>query len=143
MRDGNLLVTQVLDVQRKARNIVVNDYRCVRKFYSAAPLFLLENEIKYPPELAAGPFLMFFLRGEPLAQKGEEFDLDAHIKKWNSDIVIWGYHLGSQDPAEDAVDRFIRDYAVSHAFVVTSLGKVDGHEIELGYRPSCKGASRP
>jgi hypothetical protein len=143
MRDGNLLVTQVLDVQHKARNIVVNDYRCERKFYSAAPLFLLENEIKYPPELAAGPFLMFFLRGEALARRGEEFDLDAHIKKWNPDIVIWGYHIGSQGPAEDAVDRFIRDYAISHAFVVVSLGRVDGHEIELGYRPGCKGPSRP
>ncbi len=99
---------------------------------------MLENNIKYPPELAAGPFLMIFLRGDSLAQKGLAFDVDAHIKKWDPDIVIWGYFLGSPDAAEDAVDRSIRDYAVSHSFVVASLGRVDGHEIELGYRASCK-----
>ena len=143
LRDRGLLVTQVLNVQNKARQIVVDGYSCERKFYSAAPLFLLENEIKYPPEFAAGPFLMFFLRGEELAKKGEAYDLDAHIKAWNPDIVIWGYHIGSREPAEDAVDRTIRDYAVSHAFIVTRLGQVDGHDIELGYRAGCKRASRP
>ena len=86
---------------------------------------------------------MFFLRGEELAKKGEAYDLDAHIKAWNPDIVIWGYHIGSREPAEDAVDRTIRDYAVSHAFIVTRLGQVDGHDIELGYRAGCKRASRP
>ena len=78
LRDRTLLVTQVLNAQHKARQIAVDGYGCERKFYSAAPLFLLENEIKYPPELAAGPFLMFFLRGGELAKKGEEFDLAAH-----------------------------------------------------------------
>lgn len=136
--DGNLEVAQVLKVQNKARQIVVNDYRCERKLYTAEPLFLLENEIKYPPELAAGPFLMF-LRSEALARKGEQFDLDAHIKKWNPDVVIWGYYIGSPEPTEDAVDRIIRNYAVNNAFVVTALGQIDGHAIELGYRAGCKG----
>ena len=143
LRDRSLLVTQVLNVQHKARQIAVDGYTCERKFYSTSPLFLLENEIRYPPELAAGPFLMFFLRGEELAKKGEEFNLGEHVKKWNPDIVIWGYHIGSQDPAEDSADRYIRDYAISHAFVVTSLGKVDGHDIALGYRAGCKRAARP
>ena len=70
--------------------------------------------------------------------EGLAFDVEAHIKKWGPDIVIWGYFLGSHDPAEDAVDRSIRDYATSHSFAVASLGKVDGHEIELGYRAGCK-----
>jgi hypothetical protein len=143
LRDRTLLVTQVLDVQHRARQIAVDGYSCERKFYSAAPLFLLENEIRYPPELAAGPFLMFFLRGEELAKKGEEFDLAAHIKAWNPDIVIWGYHIGSHEAAEDAVDRHIRDYAVNHAFIVMPLGQVDGHDIELGYRAACRRAPRP
>lgn len=143
LRDRSLLVTQVLDVQHKARQIAVDGYSCERKFFSAAPLFLLENEIKYPPEFAAGPFLMFFLRGEELAKKGEAYDLDAHIKAWNPDIVIWGYHVGSREVAEDAVDRAIRDYAVSRAFIVTPLGQVDGHNIELGYRAGCRRAARP
>ena len=138
-----LAVVEVLNVQNKARQIVVNGYSCERKLYATAPLFLLENEVKYPPEFAAGPFLMFFLRGEVLARKGESFDLDARIKKWNPDIAIWGYHVGSSDPAEDAVDRFIRDYAIDHGFVVTSLGVVDGHAIELGYRAGCKTPPRP
>ena len=141
LRDRSLLVTQVLDVQRKARQIAVEGYSCERKFFSAAPLFLLENGIKYPPEFAAGPFLMFFLRGEELAKKGEAYDLDAHIKAWNPDIVIWGYHVGSREPAEDTVDRTIRDYAVKNAFIVMPLGQVDGHDIELGYRAGCKRAS--
>jgi hypothetical protein len=141
LRDRSLLVTQVLDVQRKARQIAVEGYSCERKFFSAAPLFLLENVIKYPPEFAAGPFLMFFLRGEELAKKGEAYDLDAHIKAWNPDIVIWGYHVGSRELAEDTVDRAIRDYAVKSAFIVTPLGQVDGHDIALGYRAGCKRAS--
>ncbi len=142
IRDRSLVVSQVLEAQKKARRIVMDGYSCERKLYTTAPLFLLENEVRYPTELAVGPFLMFFLRGEVLEQKGQAFDLDAHIKKWNPDIVIWGYHIGSRDPAEDAVDRFIRDYATSHAFVVTSLGQVDGHPIELGYRAGCKEIGR-
>jgi hypothetical protein len=138
MPDGNLAVAQVLEMQNNARQIVVNDYKCERKLYTAEPLFLLENDVKYPPELAAGPFLMF-LRSEALAQKGEQFDLDAHIKKWNPDVVIWGYYLGSPERSEDAVDSIIRDYAINHAFVVTTLGHIDGHVIELGYRAGCKG----
>ena len=137
MRNGGLAVAQVRDVQNNARRIVANDYICERKLYTAAPLFLLENGVKYPPEMAAGPFLMF-LRGAALANKGEQFDLDAYIKKWNPDILIWGYHLGSPDLAEDEVDRFIRDYATGRDFVVTALGSVGGHAIELGYRPGCR-----
>jgi len=142
IREDNV-VTQVLKVQKKARQIAVDDYRCQRRLYTTTPLFLLENEIKYPPELVAAPFLMLLLRGEVLARKGEAYDLDAHMNKWDPDIVIWGYFLGSQDGAEDAVDRFVHDYAVNHAFIVTPLGQVNGREIELGYRPDCKGVSRP
>lgn len=142
IREDNV-VAQVLKVQKKARQAAVDDYRCQRRLYTTTPLFLLENEIKYPPELVAAPFLMLLLRGEVLARKGEAYDLNAHINKWNPDIVVWGYFLGSQDGAEDAVDRFVHDYAVNHAFIVTSLGQVNGHEIELGYRPGCKGVSRP
>ena len=137
-RDGDLLVAEVLKTQRAARQVVGSGYRCERKLFTTVPLFLLENDVKYPPELAAGPFLMIFLRGDTLVQKGLAFDVEAHIKKWDPDIVIWGYFLGSHDPAEDAVDRSIRDYATSHSFAVASLGKVDGHEIELGYRAGCK-----
>ncbi len=138
IRDGNVVVADVLKAQKAARQVVGNGYRCERRLYTTVPLFLLENNVKYPPELAAGPFLMIFLRGDSLVQKGLAFDVDAHIKKWDPDVIIWGYFLGSHDPAEDAVDRSIRDYAVSHSFVVASLGKVDGHEIELGYRAGCK-----
>ena len=137
------VVAQVLKVQKKARQVAVDDYKCERRLYTTTPLFLLENEIKYPPELVAAPFLMLLLRGEVLARKGEAYDLDAHMNKWNPDIVVWGYFLGSQDGAEDAVDRFVHDYAVNHAFVVTSLGQVNGRKIELGYRAGCKGVSRP
>ncbi len=137
------VVTQVRAVQMKARQVAVNDYRCERKLYTITPLFLLENEIKYPPELVAAPFLMLLLRGDVLAQKGEAYDLAAHMSKWNPDLVVWGYFIGSQNAAEDVVDRSVRDYATGHSFVVTRLGQVNGHEIELGYRPGCKGVSRP
>ena len=138
VRDGNVAMAEVLKVQKEARRIVVNDYRCDRRLYSTVPLFLLENEVKYPPELVAGPFLMFFLRGDALAQKGEEFDLKSHIEKWNPDVVIWGYFLDSNDNAERAVDGFIRDFAIGHQFVTVPLGRVDGHDITLGYRSGCK-----
>jgi hypothetical protein len=137
------VVTQVLAVQKKARQVAVNDYRCDRRVYTTTPLFLLENEIKYPPELVAAPFLMLLLRGDVLARKGEAYDLEAHMNKWSPDIVVWGYFLDSRDGAEDAVDRFVKDYAINRAFVVTSLGQVNGHEIKLGYRAGCKGVSRP
>jgi hypothetical protein len=130
-------------VQKKARQVAVNDYRCDRRVYTTTPLFLLENEIKYPPELVAAPFLMLLLRGDVLARKGEAYDLEAHMNKWSPDIVVWGYFLDSRDGAEDAVDRFVKDYAINRAFVVTSLGQVNGHEIKLGYRAGCKGVSRP
>jgi len=137
-RDGDLVAVEVLKTQKAARQVVAGGYRCERKLYTTVPLFLLENDIKYPPELAAGPFLMIFLRGDSLVKKGLAFDIDQHINKWDPDIVIWGYFLGSHDAAEDAVDRSIRDYAISHSFAVASLGKVDGHEIELGYRTGCR-----
>ena len=137
-REGDLVVAEVLKAQGAARAVVAGSYHCERKLYTSVPLFLLENNVKYPPELAAGPFLMIFLRGDSLARRGLAFDVDTHIKKWDPDIVIWGYFLGSHDAAEDAVDRSIRDYAISHSFAVASLGKVDGHEIELGYRTGCR-----
>lgn len=135
--DGNLQVVQVVKAQDRARQIVGDGYRCERKLYSTSPLFLLENDVKYPPELAAGPFWMF-LRGEAVARKGKQFDLDAHIKAWNPDVVIWGFYLNSANPAEAAVDREIRDYAFSHAFKVARIGQVDGQSIELGYRADCR-----
>ncbi len=139
--DGNLAVAQVLKLQSKARQIVSKGYTCERKFYSAAPLFLLENGVKYPPELAAGPFLMF-VRGDGPARAGKAFDLEAHIRQWHPDIAIWGYYIDDPDPKEDAVDLAIRNYALSHAFVVTTLGKIKGHTMQLAYRAGCK-ASPP
>jgi hypothetical protein len=139
IQHGNLAVAQVLEAQSKARQIVMHDYRCERKLYSTEPLLLLENGVKYPPELAAGPFLMF-IRGGAVAGTPKEFDLGAHLEQWNPDVVIWGYFLGSVAPNEIAVDRGIRDYATKHDFVVTSLGLLSGQDMQLGYRPGCKGA---
>ena len=139
-QDGDFVLAQVLKLQSKARQIVNDGYRCERKVYSAEPLFLLENGVKYPPELAAGPFIMF-MRGEALERKGKAFDLDAHLQKWNPDIVLWGYYLDSESPNEAEVDRTIRDYARNHAFVVAPLGKMEGRAIELAYRPGCKDTS--
>ncbi len=135
--DGNLAVAQLRTLQAKARQIVGKDYACDRRLYTASPLFLLENGVKYPPEMAAGPFLMF-LRGEAVARKGDQFDLEAHIRTWNPDIAIWGYYLDSTDPAEAEVDRIIRDYAIGHGFAVTAIGQMSGHRIELGTRPGCR-----
>jgi hypothetical protein len=139
-QDGDLVVAQVLELQGKARHIVDGGYRCERKVYSAEPLLLLENGMKYPPEMAAGPFLMF-MRGEALARQGKTFDLDGHLQKWNPDIVLWGYYLDSGSPNEAEVDRAIRDYALNRAFVVVPLGQMEGHAIELAYRPGCKQVS--
>ena len=135
--DGNLGAVQLRMVQGNARQAVGKGYACDRKLYSASPLFLLENGVKYPPEMAAGPFLMF-LRGDAVASKGNQFDLEAHLSAWNPDIAIWGYYLDSSDPAEADVDRIIRDYAIGHDFVVTPIGQMAGHKIEIGTRPGCQ-----
>jgi hypothetical protein len=141
IQHGNLAVVQVLEAQSRARQIVMHDYHCERKLYSTEPLLLLENGVKYPPELAAGPFLTF-IRGGAVAGTPKEFDLDAHLKQWNPDVVIWGYFLASVAPNEIAVDRAIRDYATKNDFVVANLGLLSGQEMQLAYRPGCKDASR-
>jgi hypothetical protein len=137
LRPGGSAVAQVLALQRNARQIVMNDYTCARRFYSLAPLFLLENGVRYPPELAAGPFLMF-LRGQRFGDGQPVLDLDARLKKWNPDIVLWGFYLDNPDPNAVAADRDVRDYAVGHAFVIVPLGTIEGHDIELAYRGGCK-----
>ena len=137
LRPGGSAVAQVLALQRNARQIVMNGYTCPRRFYSLAPLFLLENGVHYPPELVAGPFLMF-LRGQRFGDGRPVLDLDARLKKWDPDIVLWGYYLDNPDPNAEAADRAIRDYAVGHAFVVVPLGTIKGHAIKLAYRAGCK-----
>jgi hypothetical protein len=134
--DG-LAVAQVLKLQRHAREIVNDEYKCERKFYSAEPLFLLDNKVRYPRELAAGPFLLFLGRRD-LTEIGNEFDVTASIKRWNPDVVIWGYFVGSKTSEQDEVDRVIRDYAIAHEFKINLLGRIDGREISLAYRADCK-----
>ena len=141
MRRGGSSVAQVLALQRKAREIVMNGYSCARRFYSAAPLFLLENDVRYPPELASGPFLMF-LRGQRFANGQAVLDVEARLKEWNPDVVLWGYYLDNPDPNAVATDRAIRDYAVGHAFVAMPLGTIEGHAITLAYRAGCKTSPR-
>jgi hypothetical protein len=135
--DSNLGAVQLRTLQAKARQVVGKDYACERKLYSASPLFLLENGVKYPVEMAVGPFLMF-LRGEALAKKGRQFDLESRLNAWNPDIAIWGYYLDSPDAAEAEVDRIVRDYAMGHNFAVTTIGQMGGRRIELGTRPGCQ-----
>ena len=110
LRPGGSAVAQVLTLQRNARQIVMNDYTCARRFYSLAPLFLLENGVRYPPELAAGPFLMF-LRGQRFGDGQPVLDLSARLKTWDPDIVLWGYYLDNPDPNAIAADREVRNSA--------------------------------
>ena len=132
--DG-LAVVQILKLQKHAREIVGNNYKCERKFYSAEPIFLLDNRVKYPRELAAGPFLLFLGRRD-LTGIGNDFDVTASIERWNPDVVIWGYFLGS-NKERDEVDRAIRDYAIERAFKITPLGRLERREIYLAYRADC------
>jgi hypothetical protein len=134
LRDG-IALTQVLRTQAKAHRVIGKDYLCERKLYSPEPLFLLGGA-KYPPELAAGPYVMS-LRSES-AMGGDDPQFIARIEAWNPDVVIWGYFLGGPDRGNDAVDRMTRDYALAHNFTVVPLGRVAGHAIELAYRPGCK-----
>jgi hypothetical protein len=133
--DG-LAVVQILKLQKHAREIVDNNYKCERKFYSAEPLFLLDNKVKYPRELAAGPFLLFLGRRN-LTGIGKDFDVAASIERWNPDVVIWGYFLGNK-PERDEVDRAVRDYAIERAFTITSVGHLEGRDIYLAYRSDCR-----
>ncbi len=137
-QDGEPDVLRVLRIQARANEIVGSQYKCERKFYSAEPLFLLENRVKYPRELASGPFLLFLGRSANLSRFGNEFDVTTSITRWNPDIVIWGYFLGSKDPGQDEVDRAVRDYAMSREFKVQQIGYIDGKTIYLAYKASCK-----
>jgi hypothetical protein len=136
-RSGGLDVLEVIKLQGRAREIVDDQYKCERKFYSAEPLFLLDNKIKYPSELAAGPFLLFLSRRD-LTGIGKDFDVIARINRWKPDVVIWGYFLENITQPADEVDRIIRDYAIEQKFKIAPLGQFDGRDIYLGYRSECK-----
>jgi hypothetical protein len=128
---------QVMNIQSKVRTIVDSNYKCERRFYSAEPIFLLDNKIKYPRELVAGPFLLFLGR-RALTEIGSDFDVVSRIKLWDPDVVIWGYFLDDEVSARDEVDRAIRDYAIARKFKAQIVGDLDGHKIYLAYRADCK-----
>ena len=128
---------QVMDIQSNVRKIVDSNYKCDRRFYSAEPIFLLDNKIKYPRELAAGPFLLFLGR-RALTEIGSDFDVMSRIKLWDPDVVIWGYFLDDEVSERDEVDRAIRDYAIARKFKAQIVGNLDGHKIYLAYRADCK-----
>jgi hypothetical protein len=132
-----LNVVEVIRIQNRAKEIIDASYKCDRRFYSAEPLFLLDHRVRYPRELAAGPFLLFLSRRD-LRQIGDDFEVTNRIKQWKPDIVVWGYFIDSITPAGDEVDRIIRTYAVQHNFEIKSLGSLDQRSIYLGYRRECK-----
>jgi hypothetical protein len=137
-RSDGLEVLQVIKLQRRAADIVDSNYKCERKFYSAEPLFLLDNNVRYPPELASGPFLLFIGRRTDVSKFGSEFDVNAKLAEWNPDIVIWGYFLGRETSEQDEVDRAIRDYAITHEFKIRQIGYIDRREVYAGFRASCR-----
>jgi hypothetical protein len=135
--NGGFDVVEVIRLQKRAGEIVGAGYNCDRKFYSAEPLFLLDNKVQYPRELAAGPFLLFLGR-RALTEIGDEFDITARIDRWNPDVVIWGYFLQSVTVAADEVDRIVRDYAVNQKFSIVPLGPFDGRDMFMAYRAACR-----
>jgi hypothetical protein len=126
-----------LNIQSKAREIIDSNYKCDRRFYSAEPVLLLDNKIRYPRELATGPFLLFLGR-HALTEIGSDFDVESRIKLWDPDVVIWGYYLGDNVTERDEVDRVIRDYAIVRKFKAQIIGNLNGHNIYLAYRADCK-----
>ena len=137
-QNGEPDVLRVLHIQARANEIIGSQYKCERKFYSAEPLFMLENNVKYPRELASGPFLLFLGRSAELSKFGNEFEVTTSITRWNPDIVIWGYFLGSESPGQDEVERAVRDYAISHEFKLQPIGYIDRKTIYLAYKANCK-----
>jgi len=135
-QNGGPDVLRVLNIQARAKELIGSQYKCERKFYSAEPLFLLENDVKYPRELASGPFLLFLGRHTQLSKFGNDFDVNTSITRWNPDIVIWGYFVG--DPGLDELDRAVRDYAISREFEVQPIGYIDRKTIYLAYKANCK-----
>jgi hypothetical protein len=130
-------VVEVIRIKNRAHEIVDAGYKCERRFYSAEPLFLLDNRVRYPRELAAGPFLLFLGRRD-LRQIGDDFKITNRIKQWRPDIVVWGYFVDSTTTAADEVDRVVRAYAVQENFKVVPLGSFDQRDIYLGYRRGCR-----
>ena len=130
-------VVEAIRIKNRAHEIVDAGYKCERQFYSAEPLFLLDHRVRYPRELAAGPFLLFLGRRD-LRKIGADFDVTNRIKQWKPDIVVWGYFVDSTTPAADEVDRIVRTYAVQQNFKVVPLGSFDQRDIYLGYRRGCR-----
>ena len=131
-----------MDIQSNVHKIVDSNYKCDRRFYSAEPIFLLDNKTKYPPELAAGPFLLFLGR-RALTEIGSDFDVMSRIKLWDPDIVIWGYFLDEVSERAEVeraieVDRAIRDYAFAQKFKAQMVGNLGSHKIYLAYRADCR-----
>jgi hypothetical protein len=143
---GDLLMLKAVKIQRQAARIAATLNNCDRRFYSAEPLFLLTEDVKYPAELGAGPFLLA-LRGGLLKPEDVGVDIDARLKEWAPNLVIYGYYGPWQKNSQPAVPDFssfsevddkIRNYANERGFETMPVGVVENETITIAYDKACR-----
>jgi len=133
--ERHLAVLEVVKMQRQAEAIAKSLNKCDRRLYSSQPLFLLSRDVEYPPELAAGPYLLA-LRGGSLKPEDIGVDIDARLKQWAPNLLIYGFYA-NQDSNFAEVDAKIQDYGKERGFETVILGKVTNREIVISYDKSC------
>jgi len=131
----HLAILEVVKMQRQAEAIAKSLNKCDRRLYSSQPLFLLSRDVEYPPELAAGPYLLA-LRGGSLKPEDIGVDIDARLKQWAPNLLIYGFYA-NQDSNFAEVDAKIQDYGKERGFETVILGKVTNREIVISYDKSC------
>jgi hypothetical protein len=136
LREKDLVILEVVKMQRKAARIAETLTKCDRRFYSSQPLFLLSKDVKYPAELGAGPFLMA-LRGGALKPEDVGVDIDARLKEWVPNLVIYGFYADHNYKNFLEVDDKIQNYAAEHGFQTMPLGTVTNHTIVIAYDKAC------
>ena len=126
---------EVVKMQQQAARIAATLSKCDKRLYSSQPLFLLSADVKYPAELGAGPFLLA-LRGGRLRPEDFGVDIEARLKEWAPNILIYGFYANPNSNFSEVDDK-IENYGKEHGFETTALGTVTNRKVILAYDKAC------
>ena len=130
-----LAMLEVVRMERRAERVAAAMNKCDRRLYSPEPLFLLNEDIKYPAELVSGPFLLA-LRGGNLKKDDYGVDVDARINEWAPNLLIYGYYSDEHNSFSE-IDEKVQMYATDHSFQTNTLGVLGGRTVFIAYNKAC------
>ena len=134
--EKNLAIVETVKMQKQAARIAATLKSCDKRLYSSQPLFLLSKDVKYPAELGAGPF-MLALRGGKLRPEDVGVDIDARLKEWAPNLLIYGFYADHNYGNFLEVDAKIENYAQAHGFETVPLGTVTNRTVVIAYDKAC------